>query len=139
MIRIAVCSVHVDDQDKARRFYTEVLGFAKKQDIPLGEAKWLTVASPAEPGGVELLLEPSDNPVAKAYQEGLYRQGVPAVTFAVDDLDAEYRRLTGLGVVFTAAPTTNGPVTTAVLDDTCGNLVNLMQVDGAVADGPAPQ
>jgi catechol 2,3-dioxygenase-like lactoylglutathione lyase family enzyme len=146
MIRVAVSNVYVEDQEKALHFYTEVLGFAKKQDVPLGKARWLTVGPPdgldaAEaraPEGteaanadcpVDVLLEPNDNPVARQYQEGLFRQGIPAATFAVDDLTAEYARLSALGVVFTTPPTTNGRVSTAVLDDTCGNLITLMQRD----------
>jgi catechol 2,3-dioxygenase-like lactoylglutathione lyase family enzyme len=128
MIRVAVSNVYVEDQDKALRFYTEVLGFEKRQEIPLGAHRWLTVGTPgAGEHAVELLLEPTDNPIAQEYQQGLFRQGIPAATFAVDDLAAEYARLTGLGVVFTTPPTTNGPLTTAVLDDTCGNLVTLAQ------------
>jgi predicted enzyme related to lactoylglutathione lyase len=128
VIRITVSSVFVDDQDKALKFYTEVLGFAKKRDIPLGEARWLTVVSPADPDGVELLLEPNDNPVTKPFQEGVYKQGIPATTFAVDDLQAEYERLKALGVAFTVEPTAMGEVMNAVLDDTCGNLIGLHQV-----------
>jgi catechol 2,3-dioxygenase-like lactoylglutathione lyase family enzyme len=130
MIRVAVSNVYVEDQDKALRFYTEVLGFEKRQEIPLGEHRWLTVGTPgAGANGVELLLEPNDNPIAREYQQGLFRQGIPAATFAVDDLAAEHTRLTALGVTFTTPPTTNGPLTTAVLDDTCGNLVTLAQND----------
>jgi predicted enzyme related to lactoylglutathione lyase len=128
VIRITVSSVFVDDQDKALKFYTEVLGFTTKRDIPLGEARWLTVVSPADPDGVELLLEPNDNPVAKPFQEGVYKQGIPATTFAVDDLQAEYERLKALGVAFTVEPTEMGGVRNAVLDDTCGNLIGLNQV-----------
>jgi catechol 2,3-dioxygenase-like lactoylglutathione lyase family enzyme len=127
MIRIAVSNVYVEDQDKALHFYTEVLGFVKKQEIPLGTARWLTVGSPADEHPVELLLESNDNPVVRQYQQGLFQQGIPAATFAVDDLAAEYARLAGLGVTFTTPPTTNGPLTTAVLDDTCGNLITLSQ------------
>jgi len=128
MIRITVTSVFVDDQDKALKFYTEVLGFVKKRDIPLGEARWLTVVSPAEPDGVELLLEPNDNPVTKPFQQGVYEQGIPATTFGVDDLQVEHERLTALGVAFTGEPTEMGGVRSAVLDDTCGNLIGLHQV-----------
>jgi catechol 2,3-dioxygenase-like lactoylglutathione lyase family enzyme len=129
MIRIAVTSVFVDDQSKALTFYTEVLGFEKKNDIPLGGAdRWLTVASPAGPEGVELLLEPNGNPIAKTYQQALYEAGIPATTFATDDIRAEYARMTELGVVFTMEPTRSGPVTSAVFDDTCGNLIGLTQV-----------
>lgn len=128
MIKIAVASVFVEDQSKALAFYTEVLGFEKRQDIPLGDARWLTVASPAGPDGVELLLEPNGNPIAKTYQQGLFEAGIPATTFAVDDIHAEYARMTRLGVVFTGEPVQAGPVTSAVFDDTCGNLVGLHQV-----------
>ena len=128
MIRVAVSNVYVDDQEKALRFYTEALGFEKRQDVPLGTARWLTVGPPGgDEHAVDLLLEPTDNPVAREYQKGLFRQGIPALALAVDDLAAEYARLTGLGVVFTTPPTTNGALTTAVFDDTCGNLVTLAQ------------
>jgi catechol 2,3-dioxygenase-like lactoylglutathione lyase family enzyme len=127
MLRIVVTSVFVEDQNKALSFYTDVLGFVKKTDVPLGEARWITVASAADPEGVELLLEPNGNDVAKTYQQGLWAQGIPATSFAVDDLQAEYDRLVGLGVRFTQEPTAMGPVTTAVLDDTCGNLIQLAQ------------
>ena len=128
MLRIVVTSVFVDDQDKALTFYTEVLGFVKKTDVPLGEARWITVASAADPEGVELLLEPNGNPVAGTYQEGLKGQGIPATSFAVDDIAAEHARLAGLGVQFTQEPIQMGPVTTAVFDDTCGNLIQLAQM-----------
>ncbi|ACZ86998.1 VOC family protein [Streptosporangium roseum] len=128
MIKIAVASVFVEDQSKALAFYTEVLGFEKRQDIPLGDARWLTVASPAGPDGVELLLEPNGNPIAKTYQQGLFEAGIPATTFAVDDIHAEYARMAGLGVVFTAEPVEAGQVTSVVFDDTCGNLIGLHQV-----------
>jgi predicted enzyme related to lactoylglutathione lyase len=117
----------VEDQNKALSFYTDVLGFVKKTDLPLGEARWITVASAADPDGVELLLEPNGNEVAKSYQQGLRVQGIPATSFAVEDLQAEFDRLVGLGVQFTQEPTQMGPVTTAVLDDTCGNLIQLAQ------------
>ncbi|MEV4188360.1 VOC family protein [Streptosporangium canum] len=128
MIKIAVASVFVEDQSKALAFYTEVLGFEKRQDIPLGDARWLTVASPAGPDGVELLLEPNGNPIAKTYQQGLFEAGIPATTFAADDIHAEYARMTRLGVVFTGEPVQAGPVTSAMFDDTCGNLIGLHQV-----------
>ncbi|WP_207621001.1 VOC family protein [Streptosporangium minutum] len=127
-MKIAVASVFVEDQSKALDFYTGVLGFEKRQDIPLGGARWLTVASPAGPDGVELLLEPNGNPIAKTYQQGLFEAGIPATTFAVDDIHAEYARMTRLGVVFTGEPVQAGPVTSAVFDDTCGNLIGLHQV-----------
>jgi catechol 2,3-dioxygenase-like lactoylglutathione lyase family enzyme len=129
MLRIVVASVFVEDQAKALAFYTDILGFLKKTDVPAGGARWLTVVSPADPDGVELLLEPNGNPVAKAYQEGLRTQGIPATSFAVDDLDAEYHRLTGLGVTFTQEPTQMGPVTVATLDDTCGNLIQIARLE----------
>jgi predicted enzyme related to lactoylglutathione lyase len=127
MLRIMVTSVFVEDQERALTFYTDVLGFVKKADIPLGEARWLTVASAADPDGVELLLEPNGNQVARTYQEGVKGQGIPATSFAVDDLEMEYARLVGLGVQFTQPPTSMGPVVTAVFDDTCGNLIQLAQ------------
>ena len=128
MLRIVVTSVFVDDQAKALAFYTDKLGFVPKTDLPLGGARWLTVASAADPGGVELLLEPNGNEVASTYQRGLKAQGIPATSFAVDDLEPEYHRLVDLGVEFTQPPTQMGPVTTAVLDDTCGNLIQLAQM-----------
>lgn len=128
MLRIVLTSIFVEDQNRALAFYTEILGFVPKTDMPLGEARWITVASPADPDGVELLLEPNNNPVARAYQEGVYGQGLPATSFAVDDVQAEYDRLTALGVRFTQEPAAMGPVTTAVLDDTCGNLLQLAQI-----------
>ena len=126
-MRINLTSVHVDDQDKAAAFYTEVLGFVKKEDFRVGEFKWLTVVSPEEPDGVELLLEPNDNPAAQAYQQALHEQGIPHAAFAVDDVHAEYERLKGLGVVFTVDPVEEGPTIEAMLDDTCGNLISLYQ------------
>ena len=128
MLRIVVTSVFVEDQARALAFYTDVLGFVKKTDVPLGEARWLTVASAADPDGVELLLEPNGNEVAKVYQHGLKAQGIPATSFAVDDIHAECERLKRLGVRFTQEPTEMGPVTTAVLDDTCGNLLQIAQL-----------
>lgn len=130
MIRINITSVPVDDQDKALRFYTEVLGFVKKTEIPLGEARWLTVVSQQEPDGVELLLEPDGHPAARPFKQALVEDGIPFTSFAVDDLHAEYERLRGLGVRFTQEPLDQGPVVTAVLDDTCGNLIQLAQLKG---------
>ncbi len=124
-MKITVTSVLVDDQDKALRFYTEVLGFVKKTEVPLGEHRWLTVVSPDEPDGVELVLEPDEHPAAKPFKEALVADGIPFTSFAVADVQAEYERLTGRGVVFTQPPATMGPVTTAVLDDTCGNLIQI--------------
>lgn len=126
-MRIVVTNVFVRDQEKALKFYTDVLGFVKKQDMPAGEFRWLTVASPEDPDGVELLLEPNDNPAAKAYQKALFEQGIPAASFGVDDVAKEYERLKGLGVTFTMEPTSMGPVTMAVFDDTCGNLIQIAQ------------
>jgi catechol 2,3-dioxygenase-like lactoylglutathione lyase family enzyme len=124
-MRINVCSVLVDDQDKALRFYTETLGFVKKTEVPLGEARWLTVVSPDDPDGVELLLEPDNHPAAKPFKAALVEDGIPFTSFAVDDVRREFERLSGLGVRFTQEPTDMGPVTTAVLDDTCGNLIQI--------------
>lgn len=125
MIRIHLTSVHVDDQDKALAFYTDVLGFAPKHDVPMGDHRWLTVASPEDPDGTELLLEPDDHPAARAYMQALVEDGIPAASFAVDDVHATYERLTQAGVRFLQEPTEMGPVTTAVLDDTCGNLIQI--------------
>jgi catechol 2,3-dioxygenase-like lactoylglutathione lyase family enzyme len=124
-MRINLTSVFVDDQEKALRFYTEVLGFVKKYDVPVGEDRWLTVASPQDPDGTELLLEPSGHPAVKPFKESLVADGIPFTSFAVDDVAAEYERLRGLGVRFTREPTAMGPVTTAVFDDTCGNLIQI--------------
>jgi catechol 2,3-dioxygenase-like lactoylglutathione lyase family enzyme len=124
-MRINLTSVLVDDQDKALRFYTEVLGFEKKTEIPLGEHRWLTVVSPEDPGGVELVLEPDEHPAAKVFKDALVADGIPFTSFAVNDVHAETARLRALGVIFTQEPLQMGPVTTAVLDDTCGNLVQI--------------
>jgi catechol 2,3-dioxygenase-like lactoylglutathione lyase family enzyme len=128
-MRITVTSVLVDDQEKALHFYTDILGFKKKFDIPLGEARWLTVVSPQDPGGTELLLEPDEHPAARPFKEALVADGIPFTSFAVDDVAAETRRLQGLGVRFTQEPAQMGPVTTAVFDDTCGNLIQIAQQD----------
>ncbi|MFF3617439.1 VOC family protein [Streptomyces sp. NPDC002580] len=125
-MKISRTSVFVDDQEKALRFYTEILGFVKKHDIPLGKDRWLTVVSPEAPEGTELLLEPSGHPVVQAYKDGLAKDGIPLAAFAVDDVQAEFTRLRGLGVYFTQEPLEMGPVTTAVLDDTCGNLIQIL-------------
>jgi catechol 2,3-dioxygenase-like lactoylglutathione lyase family enzyme len=117
----------VDDQEKAVLFYTEVLGFLKKWDIPLGAARWLTVVSPEEPDGTELLLEPNDNPAAKTFQQALYESGIPATAFEVEDIRAEHERLDQMGVAFIMGPTDMGTVTAAVFDDTCGNLIQIYQ------------
>ena len=124
-MRIYITSVLVDDQDKALRFYTDVLGFVKKNDIPLGEARWLTVTSPDSPEGPELLLEPDAHPAAGPFKAALVADGIPATSFAVDDVHAEFQRLRDLGVRFTQEPVEMGAVTTAVFDDTCGNLIQI--------------
>ena len=126
-MRINIASVMVDDQEKALTFYTEVLGFLKKMEIPLGKAKWLTVVSPDAPDGVELLLEPNSFPPAKVYQQALRDAGIPATSFAVEDVRKEYERMTQLGVTFTMPPTQMGPVTVARFADTCGNLIQIAQ------------
>ncbi|CAL9354544.1 VOC family protein [Streptomyces pilosus] len=126
-MRIHLTSVFVDDQAEALRFYTEVLGFVKKHDVPVGEKdRWLTVVSPEQPDGTELLLEPAGHPAAKAYRDALVTDGIPLAQFEVDDVAAEYARLRDRGVRFTQEPLEMGPVTTAVLDDTCGNLIQLV-------------
>ena len=124
-MRINLTNVLVDDQEKALRFYTDVLGFVKKHDVDLGEARWLTVVSPEEPDGVELLLEPDGHPAARPFKEALAGDGIPFTSFAVEDVDAEFDRLRSLGVLFTQEPTDMGPTRTAVLDDTCGNLIQI--------------
>ncbi|RBY88555.1 VOC family protein [Blastococcus sp. TF02A-26] len=129
-MRITLTSVLVDDQEKALRFYTDVLGFRKKTEVPLGEHRWLTVVSPEQPDGVELVLEPDAHPAVRPFKEALVADGIPFTAFAVADVQAEVERLKGLGVVFTQEPLRMGPVTTAVLDDTCGNLIQLAQHHG---------
>jgi catechol 2,3-dioxygenase-like lactoylglutathione lyase family enzyme len=130
-MRITLTSVLVDDQAKALAFYTDVLGFRKKTDIPLGDHRWLTVVSPEAPDGVELVLEPDEHPAAKPFKAALVEDGIPFTSFAVDDVQRQYERLRGLGVRFTQEPTAMGPVTTAVLDDTCGNLIQIAAQTGA--------
>ncbi len=132
-MQIVVTSVLVDDQAKALRFYTDVLGFLPKQDMDLGGgARWLTVVSPDAPDGVELLLEPDGHPAAKPWKAALVEDGIPYTSFGIADCQAEYERLRGLGVVFTQPPTQMGPVITALFDDTCGNLIQMAQmVNGA--------
>ncbi|MFI7024456.1 VOC family protein [Micromonospora sp. NPDC049900] len=125
MLRINITSVFVDDQVKALAFYTEKLGFVKKTDVPAGEARWLTVVSAADPDGVELLLEPDGHPAARPFKEALVDDGIPFTQFAVEDVHAEVERLKGLGVRFVQEATDLGPVVTAVLDDTCGNLIQI--------------
>lgn len=127
-MKIKLSSVFVDDQDTALKFYTEVLGFIKKTDIPVGEDKWLTVVSPDGPDDIELVLEPGSNPAVQTFQKKLFEQGIPLTAFAVDDIQKEYERMKDLGVVFTMEPTQAGPVTVAIFNDTCGNLIQLYQV-----------
>ncbi len=126
-MKIVVTSVPVDDQAKALSFYTETLGFEKKHDIPLGEHRWLTVTSSGDSDGVELALEPNEHPAVKPFQDALVGDGIPFTMFGVDDIEAEHRRLTGLGVTFTQPPSKHGDVTTAVFDDTCGNLIMIVE------------
>lgn len=127
-MKIHLTSVYVDDQNKALRFYTDVLGFVKKTDVPVGEYRWLTVVSPDEPNGVELLLEPDAHPAAKVFKDALVGDGIPLTQFAVNDIAAEYDRLRQLGVLFTQEPADMGSVITAVFDDTCGNLIQIAQL-----------
>ena len=127
-MKIDLTSVFVTDQDKALKFYTEALGFVKKIEIP--PIRWLTVVSPEAPDGTQLLLEPNENPAAKVYQEALFQQGIPATSFGVVDIQAEFERLNKLGVKFTMEPTQMGPTMVAVFDDTCGNLIQLHQGGG---------
>jgi catechol 2,3-dioxygenase-like lactoylglutathione lyase family enzyme len=130
---ITTASVFVDDQAKALAFYTDKLGFETKTDIPAGEHRWLTVVSPSARDGVELLLEPSDHPAVGPFREALVTDGLPYTSFGVDDVQTEYDRLVALGVVFTQPPTDLGPVTVAVLDDTCGNLIQIASMAGTDA------
>ena len=126
-MKIVVTSVLVDDQEKALQFYTGMLGFTKKHDVPMGPFRWLTVVSPGALDGVELLLEPDQHPAAGPFKRALVEDGIPFTSFGVDDAQAEFDRLTSLGVRFTQPPTAMGPVTTAVFDDTCGNLIQIAQ------------
>jgi catechol 2,3-dioxygenase-like lactoylglutathione lyase family enzyme len=126
-MRITITSVFVHNQDEALKFYTEVLGFVKKVEVPIGEHRWLTVVSPEDPDGCELLLEPDEHPAAKPFKEALVNDGIPVTQFAVADVPAEFERLTGLGVRFIQEPVNMGVVTTAVFDDTCGNLIQIVQ------------
>jgi catechol 2,3-dioxygenase-like lactoylglutathione lyase family enzyme len=130
-MKVHLASVFVDDQEKALRFYTDVLGFRKKQDIDLGEARWLTVVSPDEPDGTELLLEPDSHPAARPFKAALVDDGIPFTSFAVDDVERETERLRGHGVTFTQEPAEMGPVTTAIFDDTCGNLIQIAAMNEA--------
>jgi catechol 2,3-dioxygenase-like lactoylglutathione lyase family enzyme len=123
-------SVLVDDQDKALKFYTEILGFKEKNNIPMGEHRWLTVVSPENPDGTELVLEPDEHPAAKPFKRALVADGIPYTSFDVDDVQKEYERMSKLGVRFTQEPADMGPVTTAVLDDTCGNLIQILHHAG---------
>jgi catechol 2,3-dioxygenase-like lactoylglutathione lyase family enzyme len=125
-MRMTVSSLLVDDQQRALALYTGTLGLLKKNDIPLGAHSWLTVVSPEDPDGHELLLEPDEHPAAKAFKAALMEDGIPICSFTCDDVTAEHRRLTAAGLTFTQPPTVMGPVTTAVFDDTCGNLVQLV-------------
>jgi catechol 2,3-dioxygenase-like lactoylglutathione lyase family enzyme len=127
-MKIKLTSVMVDDQDKALKFYTEILGFVKKREIPLGEHKWLTVVSKEEQDGVELLLEPMGFEPAKTFQKALFEAGIPITAFHVDDIRKEYERLENLGVIFSMSPTKMGPATLAVFNDTCGNNIQIVQV-----------
>jgi catechol 2,3-dioxygenase-like lactoylglutathione lyase family enzyme len=124
-MRITLTSVLVDDQAKALDFYTRVLGFEKKHEVPMGEFSWITVVAPGDPDGVQLVLEPDQHPAARPFKEALVADGIPFTAFTVDDVEAEHARLTAAGVTFTQPPTAMGPVTTAVLDDTCGNLIQI--------------
>ena len=138
-MRINLTSIMVDDQDKALRFYTEVLGFEKKTEMPLGEHKWLTVTSAEDRNGVELLLEPDTHPAARPFKEALVADGIPFTSFAVDDVRAEFDRLRQLGVRFTQEPAEMGPVTTAVFEDTCGNLIQIAaRAEGSALDSARP-
>jgi catechol 2,3-dioxygenase-like lactoylglutathione lyase family enzyme len=129
-VRINLAAVFVDDQDKALSFYTDVLGFKKKTEIPLGEARWLTVVSPDEPDGTELLLEPDGHPAVRPFKAALMEDGIPYASFAVDDANAEFERLQAAGVRFTQEPVEMNGVTMAVLDDTCGNLIQIASQAG---------
>jgi catechol 2,3-dioxygenase-like lactoylglutathione lyase family enzyme len=126
-LKIGLTSVLVDDQARALAFYTEKLGFVVKQDFPVGDFRFITVVSPVGPEGIELLLEPNENPAAQVFQKAIYDQAIPATAFFTDDLQSEYERLVGLGVMFNGPPDTSGPVATAVFDDTCGNLIQIAQ------------
>ncbi len=128
-MRITLMSIFVSDQAAALAFYTDVLGFVLKDDVPLGEFRWITVTSPEQPDGTQILLEPADHPAVKPFREAIVADGIPFTSFGVDDAQAEYERLVALGVRFTQAPTNLGPVTTAVFDDTVGNLIQISQTN----------
>lgn len=125
-MKIKLSSIFVDNQDRALKFYIEVLGFVKKREVP--EIRWLTLVSPEDPDGPELLLEPNDNPAAKTYQKSIFKQGIPATAFLVEDIQKEFERIKKTGVIFLIDPTKVGPMTQAVFDDTCGNLIQIYQV-----------
>ncbi|SCA85956.1 hypothetical protein BGLY_2133 [Bacillus glycinifermentans] len=127
MMKIIITSIFVQDQDKALEFYTKTLGFAKKHDVPSGAYRWITLVSPDDQDGTELLLEPNEHPAAKDYQNRLFAEGIPATMFGVADIRKEYERLLENGVKFTMEPTKMGEVTIAVFDDTCGNLIQIIQ------------
>ncbi|GAA2100399.1 VOC family protein [Microlunatus panaciterrae] len=135
-MRINLTTVYVDDQRAALAFYVNVLGFTKRRDIPVGEASWLTVVSPESPDGPELLLEPAGHPAVKPYRDALVEDGIPLAQFAVDDVEAEYARLTSKGVSFTQPPTDIGAAVLAVFDDTCGNLIQIVAEKPETAEGP---
>ncbi len=126
-MKIILNSIFVEDQDNALSFYTEKLGFIKKHDVPIGEFKGLTVVSPEDPDGTEVLLEPNNNPVAKTYQKGIFEQGIPVTSFGVENIQAEFEKLKDLGMRFTMKPTKMDKITVAIFDDTCGNLIQIMQ------------
>lgn len=128
-MKMYIKSIMVDDQDKAAEFYTKTLGFAIKHDIPMGEFRWLTLVSPEEPEGVELGLEPNQHPAGRTFQAAMKADGIPFTAFSVDDIDADYKRLSEAGVVFTQAPMKAGGATMAIFDDTCGNLIQLLQLN----------
>lgn len=130
-MRIGLSGIMVDNQEKALAFYTGILGFQVKHDIPMGQHRWLTVTSPEGAQGVELVLEPMGFPPAHAYQKALFDAGIPATAFLTDDIDSEYRRLQDLGVVFRGEPSDMGPITGVMFEDTCGNLINLVQPNQA--------
>ncbi len=129
-MKLFITSVFVDDQARALKFYTGVLGFVKKNDVTAGAYRWLTVVSPEGPSDVELLLEPNENPAARTYQKAIHDSGIPANLFKVEDVHREYERLKKLGVAFVMPPTRTGPATTAIFDDTCGNLISITQQPG---------
>ncbi|WP_145027254.1 MULTISPECIES: VOC family protein [unclassified Paenibacillus] len=126
-MKIVVTSIFVSDQDRALQFYSEKLGFVKKEDVPVGEYRWITLVSPDDQNGTELLLEPNDHPAAKEYQTKIFADGIPAAMFGVEDIHKEYKRLLEKGVKFTMEPTQMGDLTIAVFDDTCGNLIQIVQ------------